>query len=448
MVMGTRLRSNPAARPAVVFWLESSHTPSHFERSVGIIQGLVEKGIHVAVVAGDTTYDAAVANGGTLKDFGLPDSVEVIRLPTRRPGNCKGIEPPDHPEYAVWQYMNDPVVQSERRRVITKALQGMTERGYKISHVLTEMWPTGFGMFSKEIMHLQREAKRLCPNARLCPIVRDIPVFADGSELNDRREQVRMMQTYCDRLLVRGDKGVLEEYYKDYGISRLKNRITHVGHFISPGVPPRNENVDDKERVVLVSAGGNFSAAPKHKNEYYQYFMQIMKSKPMTVLNDKPWLVCVPQQCPRAMFEEFCRTAQKIGGIKVRRNMPVEQHRQAIADCAMNITVTGYSGMLAGLAAGVPTVVVPAMYQHPDFHLDIVERSRRYADEGLVTQITPAELHQLDVVAQRINESAMHPLPDKKRLPDMQGPQNVVDIIEQDIRTGVGAGAGQRARRA
>lgn len=435
------------AKPAVIFWVESSHTPSHLERATGVIQGLVREGVHVVLVASDTTFSAAMANGGDLQAFGIPKEVEIVPLPTECAGEAPGRVKQENPEYALWQYMNDPAVTTQRNEQITQAIGSLGKRGYKVSHILTEMWPTGFGMFSNEIIHLQRVAKRHFPAAKLCPIVRDIPVFEDGSQLNDRGDQVRRMHQYCDRLLVRGDKGVLEEYYKDHGIARVRDRIMHVGHFISPGVPPRHAMAEN-QRTVLVSAGGNFSHAPRHQNDYFQYYMQVMDSKPMTTVKDRPWLVCVPKVCPQELYEEIRKKAEKIGGITVRRNMPVEQHRQAVADCALNITVTGYSGMLSGIEAGVPTVVVPALYQKPEFHLDILERGKRYADKGLVTQITMNELQDVNVVAARINTAMAMPLPERSALPDMRGTENVVNLITSDLRVDSGACSGRGSRRA
>jgi predicted glycosyltransferase len=164
-------------KPAVIVWVESSHTPSHLERTSGIVKGLVNEGVHVMLIAGHSMFEAAIANGGDLQHFGIPKSVEIVSLPTTNENMNVVPKDKEHPEYAMWQYMNDPAVTAARRKMISEAVLGLEKRGYKPTHLVAEMWPTGFGMFTDEIGHLKRVMNSLNRGAKLYPVVRDIPFF-------------------------------------------------------------------------------------------------------------------------------------------------------------------------------------------------------------------------------------------------------------------------------
>lgn len=422
---------------AVVHWVESTHTPSHLERFAEITRELARIGVSQVLMSGEDGLRMAIDRSGSLEEFGFPKEVTVVPLPTHRTDAASvESEIPHDSAFALWQYMNDPSVVSERQGVIEKTLGAIQDRGLRVSHVIPEMYPVGMCILGSEVEFLHHTTKALFPDAKVTPLARDIPAMIPGSRFNDPYDQLERMRRYADSLFVRGDEGVLEQYYEQYGMDdAIRSKLRVVGHFIGRSIPAKNFGISDQERRVLVSAGGSSSGAAREENEYYKFFRQIIAAKPLTAVADHAWTVCVPEDFPTELRAEVSEAAELAGGVEIRPNMSIAEHRQAIVDSLLFVTVSGYSGMLAGIQSRVPTVVVPAQLQKSGVQRDVIDRSQRYHDEGLVTQIAIPQLDDLPKTAQLIDQRLLAgPAPESK-IPHIDGARVLARYIQDDLRS-------------
>lgn len=420
---------------AVVHWVESTHTPSHLERFAEITREVAKIGVHQVLLSGDKGLEMATDRSGSLQEFGFDSSIQVVSLPTeRQTGQNAEAHSDFDPSYALWQYMNDPVVVHARRNIISQTLQGIKQDGLQVSHVIPEMYPVGMCILGAEVEYLHDTAKSMFPNALVTPLARDIPAIMLGSPFNDPYDQVARMRRYADALFVRGDPGVLEQYYQQYGMDEeVRAKFRNIGHFIGHATPEPDTSIPDEQKRVLVSAGGSSSQAPREQNQYYQFYRGIIEAKAESSVAERDWTVCIPDDFPAELRTELAELAGRVGGIELRGNMPVADHRQAIVDSALFVTVSGYSSMLAGLQSRAPTVVVPAQIQTNGVQQDDIDRSQRYHNQGLVTQITLEELADSRRVSERISFRATAGPAPLDSIPSMDGARNIAAYIQSDI---------------
>ncbi len=434
--------------PTIIVWMESFHTTSHAERLLEVVNGLQNAGLHVIMLTSEDTINTLTGHGKqSLDGFGFNPKTEFVILPSQITfeGLKPGFTSQEVENYYPYVHMEHPEIRKRRKAKIDELANKIGEFPC-VTHIVTEMWPVSMCVFTDEITYLKQRIKTDAPDALMVSIIRDIP-FYDSTRFNNLENELHLLETECDKILVRGDSGSLEQFFPPRRLQALSERMTVVGHFIFPGVPARDARISDKERTVLVSGVGSFNdETDPQKNPDLQFYLGIIRAKKFTALNNRVWLVLVSDKCPEPFYALIQKEAAHDPGIVLRRKLPILEHRKQVANCALFITITGYSSVLAGIAAGVPTVSVPTevfAYGDPEGINDRQVRSIRYdalrQDETDPQSARPAWLLPVDFlgnpekVAHVIDNAYLRHNPSLSKSFNFDGAKNARDSILNDF---------------
>jgi hypothetical protein len=204
--------------------------------------------------------------------------------------------------------------------------------------------------------------------------------------------------------------------------------------------------IPDHQRIVLVSGVGSFNdeTAPE-KNQDLQFYLAVIRAKPYTALHDREWSVLVSDKCPDSFYALIALEAAKIAGVKLSRQLPLREHRRKIADCAVLITITGYSAILSGIAAGVPTVSAPTkVFAYGDseglndrhiraLHYDRMRKNHHDSGAARPAWLLPVEAFGDPAqVAEIINHAFLYHVPGVWGEFNFNGAQNAAQFILDD----------------
>ncbi len=426
--------------PRILMWIESSLTASHADRMIDVVNGMIARGFAVDIMASEDTIAAMTNNGQIdLKDYGFDHSVDYITLPSQTTYNrIKGdFKASPMLDGSPFEFMAHPEVRRQRLQKIDHAL---SKREYV--YLVPELWPTGYGTFSDEMQYMANRAKMVNPDTLVYPLGRDIP-YQDNT-FDTPANQLHHIQTVANKLLYRGDK-ILEQFYPEGALAATGVEIISLGHFISPGIPEKDPSIADEDRVVFVSGGGGFVQDPSEENPDYQYFMGMIQSKPHTVYADREWVLNISPKCPPNLFAKIVEEAERVGGIRIQNNVPVEQHRHMISNAAAFVVISGYSGLISGIAAGVPTMAVPTMGYAAGALNDRVIRAQSYDAMRLdpqnpesprpLTIIHMEDLANPQEIARKFNRSVLNHDPRVRELFNFVGEETTVDFFVSDYQS-------------
>lgn len=324
--------------PKALLWLESSMTALHIKHMAQLSCALQKKGFEAVVLTSEDTLKTFEKNGGvTTPDHHCsPESaIDFGRHATFAPALAsqttfqKGPTFQDR-EYTPFEFIGSHNIAHLRKKSIEE-----TVKKVKPDLIVTSLWPAGYGPFSEEIYDMQHVALAANANCRFYGLCNDIPYL--DYHFNSRakkREDFGMIH----HALIRGDGSIsMSEYLEIHDKETLK-KMNYVGHFFDP-LPPRTKMPSEK-REVLVTYGTRESQWDGPA--YEDYFENILKIAPKTVLRKQPWKLIIGPHCPKRAFEAIRNFAQDTADeynmkIKVERGVPNKKFRQQTADAAFRI---------------------------------------------------------------------------------------------------------------
>ena len=340
-------------KPAALFYCQHSLGIGHLTRSFALVHALAQR------------FRVVLLNGGPLPPgVAVPQDIEIIHLPPL------GI---DARQRLV---SRDPALplgeaQARRRSLILEAFHAC-----RPALVLVELFPFGRKKFAGELLPLLRAAKASAWRATVACSLRDILVSArDNQQRHDERAR-RLAQRYFDLVLVHADPAFarLEESFRP--ARPLRVPVHYTGFVVPAREAPRTE----RQRHVLVSAGGGIVGYPLLAAALEAQRLLWPRHALAFRLVAGPFL-------PEPDWRALCEAAQGREGVELVRHVPDLALEMRAA--AASISQCGYNSALDIVVAGVPALVVPYAEAGEN---EQTQRAAKLAALGALRHLPPAEL--------------------------------------------------------
>jgi predicted glycosyltransferase len=360
-------------RQRLLFYCQHSVGLGHLVRSINLAEGLAE------------AFDVTLLNGGPWpRDLPRPACVEIVDLP------ALGLDA----DYAL--VSRDDRFTVDRALAVRRLMIQHAFRETTPSVVVIELFPFGRKKFAGELMPLLEAARDARPRPLVACSLRDILVSrSEKQQAHDDRAS-RVANEYMDAVLVHADARLarLEETFKPTVPLRIP--VHYTGFVRGPAV---ERETRDRERRVLVSAGGGLVGAP--------LFRAAVDAQPRLWAEDglRTRIVTGPF-LPDADVDELTRRADRQAGLEVVRYVPDLAGEMAAS--SVSVSQAGYNTTMDILGCETPAVVVPYGEGSED---EQSERARRLERLGAV-RVLPSERLSGESFAEAVRD-ALHwqPLP-------------------------------------
>jgi predicted glycosyltransferase len=365
-------------RPRVLFYCQHSVGLGHLVRSLHLAQGLAEE------------FDVTLLNGGPWpSQLPRPSLVEVVDLPPMGLDGSRALVSRDERftmEDALWL----------RRSMIME-----TYRDTDPDAVLVELFPFGRKHFAGGLLPLLEAARDARPSPFVACSLRDILV---GSRRDQQRHDDRASEVaneLFDAVLVHADArfATLDETFHPQVPLRIPVHYTGFVRGAQPLPSNRGGRTRERERRVLVSAGGGLVGAPLFRAAVAAHPRVSSELGLRTVIVTGPFL-------PEDAVHELTREAEATDGLEVVRYLP--ELREEMAASAVSVSQVGYNTTMDILGSSTPAVVVPYADGPED---EQAERARRLERLGALRVVDPTRLSG-DALADAVRD-ALHwsPMP-------------------------------------
>jgi len=340
-------------KPAALFYCQHSLGIGHLTRSFALVRALTQ---HFRVV---------LLNGGPLPPgVAVPDGIEIIHLPPLGVDTHQRLLSRD-------AALSLGEAQARRRALILEAFHAC-----RPALVLVELFPFGRKKFAGELLPLLRAARASVSRPLVACSLRDILVSArDNQQRHDERAR-RLAQRYFDLVLVHADPAFarLEESFRPARPLRLP--VLYTGFVVPARHAPRVE----RERHVLVSAGGGIVGYPLLAAALEAQRLLWPRHALSFRLVAGPFL-------PEGDWQALREAARGREGVELVRHVPdlALEMRRASA----SISQCGYNSALDLVVAGVPALVVPYAEAGEN---EQTQRAAKLAALGALRHLPPAEL--------------------------------------------------------
>ena len=340
----------------LLFYCQHTLGIGHLVRSMAIAQGLTDE------------FNVYFANGGeVIRDFPIPDGVDVINLPAITTD-------PDFRQLQVPKEFADVEATLEYRR---DRLLELCDR-IRPDVVVTELFPFGRRRFSTELVPLLERAKSY--GAKNSCSLRDI-VVTKQDQARHEAKVCKLMNRHFDQLLIHGDPALVPLESSFSRVSDLECEVHYTGYVV-PDVDRVLEpkNSDDPPMILVSVGGGRFG------HELLDCVAETCR-----FLEDK-----IPHQVqmftgpfsPAEVFEQMRSAAERTSNLTVERYTPDLLAYMSKAD--LSISMAGYNTTLNVLQTDVRALLLP-FTGNDDQEQRL--RSKRLESLGIVRAIDPEQLN-------------------------------------------------------
>ena len=223
----------------LLFYCQHILGMGHLVRSMEIVRGFM------------SDFQVCFINGGQIiKEFEIPDAVEVINLPAiKTDSEFKQLKPVD-------ESLSLAEVQELRK---SKLLQIAEE--FQPDVLIIELFPFGRGKFSFELIPFLEKLQASKKPVKIVSSLRDIVVTKTNQEKYENKV-CRLMNQYFDMLLIHGDPNFITLNQSFSRVKDIQCQTEYTGYVVQkPSVNPEltkedREILDSEQPLILVSVGG------------------------------------------------------------------------------------------------------------------------------------------------------------------------------------------------
>jgi predicted glycosyltransferase len=307
--------------PRVLFHVQHLLGIGHLQRSLRIVEALIDAGIAVTLVQG----------GPPIAGIGPPRGVDVVQLPPIRSRDAT---------FALVDEAGEPVddaLRSARREALLAAFAAA-----RPDAVVIEGFPFARRAFRFELDPLIAAVHGCRPRPRLISSVRDIPtVRGDAARLAAIVARVR---DEFDAVLVHGDERFIPFDASFPVAPEIADRLHYTG-YVATQAPPSGDDVPEGE--ILVSVGGGAAGRA--------LVTAALEARRQGCLAERHWRILTGASLADDEFETIRRTAPP--GISVERFR--RDFAALLRRCHVSVSQAGYNTVLDILAARARAVLVP-----------------------------------------------------------------------------------------
>ena len=359
-------------KPTALFYCQHSLGIGHLTRSFALVRALGRR------------FRVVLLNGGPLPaGVAVPENVDIIHLPPLGVDAQQRLVSRD-------AGLSLGEAQARRRALILEAFHA-----WRPALVLIELFPFGRKKFAGELLPLLRAAKAAVSRPTVACSLRDILVSArDDQQRHDERAR-RLAQRYFDLVLVHADPAFarLEESFRPARPLRVP---VHYTGFV---VPAREASRTERQRHVLVSAGGGIVGYPL-------LAAALEAQRLLWPRHALPFRLVAGPFLPEPDWRALCESARGREGVELVRHVPdlaLEMRR-----AAASVSQCGYNSALDIVVAGVPALVVPYADAGEN---EQTERAGKLAALGALRHLPPAELTAQRLAAEIVALMSFTPRP-------------------------------------
>jgi predicted glycosyltransferase len=359
-------------KPTALFYCQHSLGIGHLTRSFALVRALERR------------FRVVLLNGGPLPaGVAVPENIDIIHLPPL------GV---DAQQRLVSRDAGLPLAEAQARR---RALILEAFHACRPALVLIELFPFGRKKFAGELLPLLRAAKASVSRPTVACSLRDILVSArDDQQRHDERAR-RLAQRYFDLVLVHADPAFarLDESFRPARPLRVP---VHYTGFV---VPAREASRTERQRHVLVSAGGGIVGYPL-------LAAALEAQRLLWPRHALPFRLVAGPFLPEPDWRALCESARGREGVELVRHVPdlaLEMRR-----AAASVSQCGYNSALDIVVAGVPALVVPYADAGEN---EQTERAGKLAALGALRHLPPAELNPQRLAAEIVALTSFTPRP-------------------------------------
>jgi predicted glycosyltransferase len=341
-------------RPRLLFYCQHSVGLGHLVRSVNLVDGLAQD------------FDVTLLNGGPWPaELPQPPGVDIVHLP------ALGLDA----DYALVS-RDERFTVEEAVRLRRSMIQDIF-RDTAPHVVLVELFPFGRKKFASELMPLLEAARAARPAPFVACSLRDILVGSRRDQQGHDDRASRLTNEYFDAVLVHADArfATLEETF--HPSVPLRTPVHYTGFVRGPVTRDRER---DRDRRVLVSAGGGLVGAPLFRAAVEAHPRLLVDHGLRTVIVTGPFL-------PEPVVDELIRRAEETTGLDVVRYLP--DLGDEMAASAVSVSQAGYNTTMDILGCTTPAVVVPYGEGRED---EQAARARRLERLGALRVLDPDRL--------------------------------------------------------
>lgn len=223
----------------LLFYCQHILGMGHLVRSMEIVRGLM------------SDFQVCFINGGQIiKEFEIPDGIEVINLPAiKTDSEFKQLKPVD-------ESLSLAEVQEFRKN---KLLQVADE--FQPDVLVVELFPFGRGKFSFELIPFLEKLQDSKKPVKIVSSLRDIVVTKTNQEKYENKV-CRLMNQYFDMLLIHGDSKFITLNESFSRVKDIQSQTEYTGYVVQkpllePDLTKEDRAVLESEQpLILVSVGG------------------------------------------------------------------------------------------------------------------------------------------------------------------------------------------------
>jgi predicted glycosyltransferase len=223
----------------LLFYCQHILGMGHLVRSMEIIRGLM------------SDFQVCFINGGQIiKEFDIPDEVEVINLPAIKTDT----------EFKQLQPVDTSLSLAEVQEIRKNQLLQIADE-FEPDVLMIELFPFGRGKFSFELIPLLEKLQASEKPVKIVSSLRDIVVTKTNQEKYENKV-CRLMNEYFDMLLIHGDKNFVPLDESFSRVKEIQSETKYTGYVVQkPQVNPElteedREIIDSEQPLILVSVGG------------------------------------------------------------------------------------------------------------------------------------------------------------------------------------------------
>lgn len=334
----------------LIFYSHDGYGIGHFRRNMTIARRVIEL---------DPSSSVLLATGSKMAGhFDLTDGLDVLELPSLAKVSNGHYE-------ARRLHLGAQEIRDLRRDLLDAAV-----RSFKPHAILVDKHPLGV---HGELVHALR--RLLSDGGRAALGLRD--VLDDPATVRDEwtPSAVRAIETYYDRLLVYGQRGLLDPL-EDYKLPDTVRRLSEFCGYVideapaAAGVPPLPKG----RRVVVACAGGGEDGA-----ELLRTFAKAARGAPWAGV-----VVAGPLTSASDLVHLTALGAQ--AGVRVVRFVAGLSSWFELADAV--VCMGGYNTLAEVVAAGARVICVPRVRPRTEQLI----RARAFAAHGLLRLLAPDDL--------------------------------------------------------
>jgi predicted glycosyltransferase len=381
-------------KPALLFYCQHSVGVGHLMRSFALARSLEQR------------FRVIFLNGGPIPlGLHVPAGVELIDLPPL------GME--DGHNLSSRDGKIDVAAAKEIRR--TKVMAAFNAN--RPSVVLIELFPFGRKKFAFELLPLLRHTRR--GDAVVISSVRDILVNARPDQQRHDDRAAWLCKRYFDAVLVHADPR-LARFEESFSPRKpLAVALQYTG-FVSAvrqsEAVPQGKAAGEREKVVLVSAGGGLVGLPLLN-------AALQAQSVLPEVGRWPMKLVAGPFLPEAEWEQLQQLAQGRADVTLVRSVPdlAKEMRRA----GMSISQCGYNTAMDLIASRVPALVVPYAAQRED---EQQNRAARLQQLGALRVLPPSELTARSLAREIALTQRFEPSANSL---DLNGTERSAEIVEQ-----------------